>query len=89
MLYEPCSLLHTIHIIYTIHTIKTDLYGLQFYKDLHRVLKKGGVLFHYIGNPSSKESGRLYKGIKSRLGEVGFVNIEMVEAAFGMVATTS
>ncbi len=41
----------------------TDLYGLRFYKDLHRCLKKpGGVLFHYIGNPSSKESGGLYKG---------------------------
>jgi predicted methyltransferase len=69
---------------------KTDLYGLLFYKDVHRILKKGsGQLFHYIGNPTSKESGRLYKGIISRLQEAGFVDIKMVEAAFGLVATAS
>ncbi|CAN0181761.1 unnamed protein product, partial [Ectocarpus sp. 4 AP-2014] len=32
----------------------TDMYGAAFYKDLARVLKPGGTLFHYIGNPESK-----------------------------------
>lgn len=32
----------------------TDMYGAAFYKDLARVLKPGGILFHYIGNPESK-----------------------------------
>lgn len=32
----------------------TDMYGASFYKDLARVLKPGGTLFHYIGNPESK-----------------------------------
>lgn len=31
----------------------TDLYGSTFYKELARVLKPGGTLFHYIGNPAS------------------------------------
>lgn len=31
----------------------TDMYGSAFYKDLARVLKYGGTLFHYVGNPSS------------------------------------
>mmetsp|Transcript_10203 Transcript_10203/g.16746 ORF Transcript_10203/g.16746 Transcript_10203/m.16746 type:complete len:359 (-) Transcript_10203:120-1196(-) len=66
-----------------------DLYGLQFYSDLYRVLRKpGGTLFHYIGNPKSKESGRLYKGIKQRLSEAGFSDIRTAESAFGIVART-
>ena len=32
----------------------TDMYGAAFYKDLARVLKPGGTLFHYIGNPESR-----------------------------------
>lgn len=32
----------------------TDMYGAAFYKNLARVLKPGGTLFHYIGNPESK-----------------------------------
>lgn len=32
----------------------TDMYGAAFYSDLARVLKPGGTLFHYIGNPASK-----------------------------------
>ncbi|CAN0200269.1 unnamed protein product, partial [Ectocarpus fasciculatus] len=32
----------------------TDMYGAAFYRDLARVLKPGGTLFHYIGNPESK-----------------------------------
>ncbi|KAJ1407977.1 S-adenosyl-L-methionine-dependent methyltransferase, partial [Ochromonadaceae sp. CCMP2298] len=39
---------------------KSDLYGQQFYNQLFRVLKPRGQMFHYIGNPDSKESGRLY-----------------------------
>lgn len=69
---------------------KTDLYGRVFYQDLHRILKQGsGQLFHYIGNPTSKESGRLYKGIISRLQETGFVDVKIVDEAFGLVATAS
>jgi predicted methyltransferase len=66
----------------------SDMYGLNFYKDLYRVLKEGtGHLFHYIGSPNSKESGRLYGGIKQRLQEAGFTNVQKYEDAFGLIAT--
>lgn len=67
----------------------TDLYGLSFYADAYKVLRKpGGCLFHYIGNPASKESGRLYKGIIARLREAGFRDVSMAPEAFGLVAFT-
>ena len=66
---------------------RTDVYGLQFYSELRRVLTKDGMLFHYIGSPDSKESGRLYKGIMNRLQEAGFVNIKKASQAYGLVAS--
>lgn len=68
---------------------RTDLYGLAFYRQLHRVLRPGGELFHYIGSPDSKESGRLYSGIMARLGEAGFVGVKKAPKAFGVVAVAS
>jgi predicted methyltransferase len=68
---------------------RTDLYGLQFYKQLRRVLRPGGQLFHYIGSPDSKESGRLYSGITVRLKEAGFTNVKKAPRAFGLTATAS
>lgn len=68
---------------------KSDLYGLQFYSELQRVLKPGGLIYHYIGNPSSQESGRLYRGIKNRMEEAGFINVAKVERAFGVIAKTT
>lgn len=68
---------------------RTDVYGLQFYSELRRVLTKDGMLFHYIGNPDSKESGRLYRGITQRLQEAGFGNVQKAAKAFGLVASSS
>jgi hypothetical protein len=41
----------------------------------NRILLRG-QLFHYIGNPDSKESGRLYRGIARRL-QVGVGVVEL------------
>jgi hypothetical protein len=68
---------------------RTDIYGLDFYIQLRRVLSTGGSLFHYIGNPDSKESGRLYKGIATRLQTAGFSNVKIAREAFGLIATAS
>ena len=68
---------------------RTDLYSVEFYNELYRVLTRNGVLYHYIGNPDSKESGRLYSGIVSRLASAGFMRIERVPKAFGVVAYVS
>lgn len=63
-----------------------DLYGLDFYRQLYRVCSAGAALFHYIGNPSSKHSGKLFRGVKSRLTDAGFENIVTQAEAFGVSA---
>ncbi|CBN75104.1 predicted methyltransferase [Ectocarpus siliculosus] len=64
----------------------TDMYGAAFYKDLARVLKPGGTLFHYIGNPESNEGGRLFRGVIDRLIGAGFHDCKTDKKAFGVVA---
>jgi len=66
---------------------RTNIYGSTFYEDCRRVLTSNGQLFHYIGNPDSKESGRLYAGITKRLLEAGFGNVRKAPRAFGLVAS--
>jgi predicted methyltransferase len=48
------------------------LYGREFYAQLHRVLKEGGVLFHYVGSPRKFSGVDLIKSVARRLKEVGF-----------------
>lgn len=63
------------------------LYSEEFYKEIFRVLKPGGRLFHYVGNPGKKYRGKdLQKGVMERLRKVGFVNVKRVEEALGVVA---
>lgn len=50
-----------------------DLYSLEFYKELYRVLKPGGILFHYTGEPGKHGGPKIVKGIGDRLRKVGFI----------------
>ncbi len=63
-----------------------DLYSGAFYRQLYRVLKRGGRLFHYIGDPNSKASGGVTKGALRRLQEAGFARVTRRPEAFGVVA---
>ncbi len=63
-----------------------DLYSLGFYRQLYRVLKPRGVLFHYIGNPESKSGGSVTRGVVDRLGPAGFRRVYPRQKAFGVVA---
>ena len=63
-----------------------DLYGLAFYQQLHRVLVRGGKLFHYLGNLESRAGERVVKGVIKRLQETGFTRVERRGEAFGVVA---
>ena len=63
-----------------------DLYAGAFYQQLHRVLKRGGRLFHYIGDPNSKASGNVTKGVMRRLQDAGFKRVVRRPEAFGVVA---
>ena len=56
------------------NALSGELYSLSFYSELRRVLRPGGLLYHYIGDPSSKASGKLFKGIHERLREAGFAS---------------
>jgi len=50
-----------------------ELYSFEFYQELYRVLKKGGILFHYTGTPGSKYRRMSFmKGVAQRLRKAGF-----------------
>jgi len=66
--------------------IAGELYSYEFYKELHRVLKPSGRIFHYTGIPGKHSNISYLKGIKERLLKAGFENIKWVEKAQGFKA---
>jgi predicted methyltransferase len=53
--------------------IAGELYSLAFYRELARVLRRGGRLFHYTGSPNKLTSGRdVPREVAKRLEEAGF-----------------
>jgi uncharacterized protein len=62
------------------------LYSGDFYGEMYRVLKPGGRVFHYIGDPKSKSGRRITAGAIRRLEQVGFTRIKRAPRAFGVVA---
>ncbi len=63
-----------------------ELYSGAFHRQLFRVLKRGGRLYHYVGNPNSKASGGVTKGALRRLQEAGFARVVRKPEAYGVVA---
>lgn len=63
-----------------------ELYARTFYQQLHRVLRHGGRLFHYIGNPESRSGATITRGVIQRLGEAGFQRVQLRAQAFGVTA---
>jgi predicted methyltransferase len=66
-----------------------DLYSGAFYRQLFRVLARGGLLFHYMGDPNSTSGRRVAKGAVRRLREAGFERVLPYPEAFGVVAHKS
>jgi hypothetical protein len=62
------------------------LYSGEFYRQLYRVLRPNGRLFHYIGNPASPSGARTTRGVVRRLKEAGFTRVEPHPEAFGVTA---
>jgi len=56
-----------------------ELYSLKFYTRLFRLLRRGGGLYHYVGNP---RGGRIRRGVKQRLVEAGFDILQEDEYGF-------
>jgi uncharacterized protein len=63
-----------------------DLYAGTFYRQLFRILERGGRLFHYVGDPNSKASGSVTRGVVRRLQEAGFARVVRRPEAYGVVA---
>ena len=65
------------------------LYSTDFYREVHRVLKANGRLFHYIGDPKSKSGRSVTKGVITRLYDAGFKRVKPWPQAFGVIALKS
>lgn len=63
-----------------------ELYSGEFYCRLYRILLPGGRLFHYLGNPASKQGRTVTHGAIRRLKAAGFTRLIDKPAAFGVVA---
>ncbi|MEH6826328.1 MAG: hypothetical protein V7629_20770 [Motiliproteus sp.] len=64
-----------------------ELYSEEFYRQIFRVLRRGGRLFHYTGNPHLLKKGSSFvDGVIRRLKAAGFRNVEKVERLMGVSA---
>ena len=63
-----------------------ELYSEEFYRQLYRVHKPGGKVFHYIGDLDSPSGHRVAAGAMRRLQAAGFTRITRRPEAFGLTA---
>jgi len=63
-----------------------DLYSGEFYQRLYRLLRNGGRLFHYVGDPESKSGRSITAGVVRRLQQAGFREVRKAPRAFGVTA---
>ncbi|MBS7607021.1 methyltransferase domain-containing protein [Candidatus Bathyarchaeota archaeon] len=66
-------------------SIAPELYSLEFYRQLYRILKDGGRMVHYVGRPGIRRGKRYLKGIIKRLRMAGFTRIKHVEPALSLI----
>lgn len=64
-----------------------ELYSEEMYRRLFRVLRAGGKLFHYIGDPRSSSGAKTTAGVMRRMEAAGFQHITRRPDAFGITAT--
>lgn len=62
-----------------------NLYSLEFYPDLFRVMKKGARLFHYVGSVGKGKRRRIHDEVAKRLKKAGFRNVRFVKRLQGLV----
>jgi len=69
--------------------IAGELYSQAFYDELARVLRPRGRLFHYVGTPNRKTSGRDVPGeVMRRLAKAGFKVERVLDGVFGSKGTS-
>ena len=59
-------------------SMATDLYSPEFYRQVYRVMKKNGKLYHYTGSPGGKKGIDLALGSVKRLSSIGFKDVKKV-----------
>lgn len=65
--------------------IAGELYSLDFYRQLARVIRPGGRLFHYTGSPNRLTSGRdVPAEVITRLEQAGFRAERALDGVFGI-----
>jgi len=64
-----------------------ELYSLDFYRQLHRVCKKGARIFHYVGSVGKKKGRNIANEVKKRLAQAGFKKITYSERLQGLYAS--
>ncbi|MCD6157069.1 MAG: SAM-dependent methyltransferase, partial [Euryarchaeota archaeon] len=63
-----------------------ELYSAEFYRELYRILRPGGYLYHYVGRPGSRYRGKDYlRGVMLRLSRSGF-RVRRTEDGTGVIA---
>jgi predicted methyltransferase len=55
-----------------------ELYSEDLYRELARVLSRGGALYHYVGAPGARVGRDYGRGVMRRLQAVGFVEVRRV-----------
>lgn len=63
-----------------------ELYSRELYRQLRRVVRPNGRVFHYIGDPESASGRNITRGVVQRLDEAGFRRVVRHPEAFGVVA---
>jgi uncharacterized protein len=63
-----------------------DLYSEEFYRNLFRVLRRGGKLFHYVGDLAGRSGRNVVRGVIARLRRAGFIRVARRPEAFGLAA---
>jgi len=69
-----------------VFSLAGDLYSGEFYRELHRVMRNRGQIFHYVGDPESKSGRSITAGVIRRMEQAGFKLVRRVPRAFGVVA---
>jgi len=62
-----------------------NLYSKDLYFHFHRILKKGGKIFHYVGRPGIRRGRNILKGVVKRMREVGFKILKKDRVVRGVV----
>ncbi len=64
----------------------SSLYSLDFYRRLYELLRPGGILYHYTGEPGRHRRARFPQRVAGLLREAGFERVHWDPPSLGVVA---